>query len=75
MKKLLVIIVLFLLIGGFLIIRRNSLDVKQDSSDRKEFLSEFTGWILKLGSNIKDVTSYTAKKDWLPEEENKTVVD
>lgn len=73
MKKLIIFIILFFIIGGYLIATRNNLDIKENLKDQKEFLSKFTGWIFKLGGNVKEITSLTTKQEWLPDkEENKT---
>lgn len=58
------IVVIFLVIGGFIISKSYNLEEKED---QKTFLKSFGKWVLDLGKNVKDVTSYTIKEhDWLP---------
>ena len=72
MKKITIAVAVFLLIGGFMITSNNDYDLKEDNDDRKSFLKDFTGWVVNLGSNIKDLTGYAQKQEWLPEDKNET---
>ena len=44
-------------------------DIKEDADDRKSFLKDFSGWIVNLGKNVKDVADVAGDKEWLPEYE------
>ena len=67
MRTLLTIIILvFLLIGAYLIITTNQYNLK-DKDDTKGFLTKFGGWLMQVGRNIKDVTGYAVQKKWLPD--------
>tara|TARA_Y100000310_G_scaffold285838_1_gene309576 strand:+ start:62 stop:292 length:231 start_codon:yes stop_codon:yes gene_type:complete len=72
MNKLTIGLIVFLIIGGFIITSKNQYDLKEDNEDRKSFLKDFTGWVVNLGKNIKDLTGYAQKQDWLPQEKNET---
>ena len=71
MRKLFIIIVIVLIIGGFVIKSSYDLNVK-DKSDRKTFLGLFSNWIFKMGRNIVSLTSSAVKQDWSPVEKNDT---
>ena len=68
MKKVTIAVILFLLIGSFIIIKQNNLDVKEDSKDRISFVKKFTGWLFNIGKNIKDLTGQATQQEWLPKE-------
>ncbi len=72
-SKLFWIIVVFLVIGGIIIY--NSTDSDLSTKDGKtSYAKRFGKWIGQLGGNVKDVTTYAIKKDWLPENgSNETV--
>lgn len=69
MNKITILIVAFLVIGGYLIVMYNDYDLKSDKEDRKEFLKDFSGWIVNLGKSVKDVGEVASDKEWLPPEE------
>ena len=64
-----VVIVAFLLIGAYIITANKDYDIKNNSDDRKGFLKDFSGWIVNLGKNVKDVAEVANDKEWLPKEE------
>ncbi len=68
MKKITIAIILFLLVGAFMIIKQNNLDLKEDSKDRISFAKKFSGWLFNIGKNIKDLTGEATKQEWLPKE-------
>ena len=68
MKKLFLFVVLFLVIGAYLIIQNNNLDIEEEEG-RKKFLTSFTGWLFKVGKSTKNVASYATEQEWLPDEE------
>ena len=59
----------FLIIGAYMITTNNEYDLTDNSEDRKGFLKEFSGWIVNLGKNAKEVGSVVKDQDWLPEDE------
>lgn len=68
MKKITIAIIIFLLVGAFMIIKQNSLDMKESSGDRITFTKKFSGWLFNIGKNIKDLTGEATKQEWLPKE-------
>jgi hypothetical protein len=68
MKKLFLFIVIFLIIGGYLIVRNNDIDLEEEEG-RKTFLKGFTSWVVKVGRSTKNVVGYATKQEWLPDEE------
>jgi len=71
MKKLIILILLILLIGGFIIKSSYNINLK-NPEDRKTFINLFSKWLFKLGKNIASLTSNAIKKDWSPVEKNET---
>ena len=69
MKKLMFIIIVFLLIGGYMIKTTYDLNLKE-AEDQKTFFAKFVSWLFQLGKNIKSLTGQAVKQEWLPE--NKT---
>ncbi|MBU2634446.1 MAG: hypothetical protein KJ674_04340 [Nanoarchaeota archaeon] len=70
MNKLMVGIVAFLLVGAYMITVNKEYDIKNDADDREGFLKDFSGWIVNLGKNVKDVAGVAKEKEWLPNEED-----
>jgi len=68
MGKILIGVIIFLVIGAFLIIKQNNLDLKEDSEDRVSFAKKFSGWLFNVGKNVKDLTGEATKQEWLPQE-------
>jgi hypothetical protein len=66
MGKIFWAVVVFLLIGAFMITTAYDYDLGE-GDDRKGFLSRMGSWVWRLGGNMVDVTSYVAKQEWLPE--------
>ncbi len=66
--KLWLVLLAFLLIGSFVIVKAHQLDVS-DNEDRTEFIFRFTRWIFDMGGNMKSVAGYVVALDWLPEGE------
>jgi len=69
MKKLIVIVMLFLLLGSYIIYKSNNIDFK-DNDGRKTFIVKFSKWVLQLGGNTKRVTANIIAQNWLPENTN-----
>lgn len=66
MKKIIFIIVAFLIIGGLIIYQSNNISF-ENKEGRKVFLSEYLKWIFTVGKSAKDTVGYAIKQDWLPE--------
>jgi len=66
MKNLLLIALVVLLIGAFIIKSQSGLSISSQE-DRREFAVQFTHWAKRLGTNIKGVTAYVVKLDWVPD--------
>lgn len=63
--KTLMILIFFLLLGGFFIISEEN--IKLNSVDNfEEFFVEYGNWVGKLGGNGKVVSGYVVKMEWLP---------
>jgi hypothetical protein len=69
MNKITIGIVAFLLIGGYMITVDKGYDIRENSEDRKSFLKDFSGWVVNLGKNAKEVGTVVKDKEWLPEYE------
>ena len=66
MKKTVFFLLIFLVIGRYMI--ANSLQTDfNEKSDKVYFAKTFAGWAFDIGKNTKDVVDYAADKDWLPE--------
>jgi len=65
MKKLIILIVILLIVGAYFIKSYNNLNLKE-AKDLQTFIKVYSGWIYDLLINVKDVTGYVAKKEWLP---------
>ena len=66
MKKIIVIVLILLIIAAYLIKSSNNLELKKPE-DLKTFIKVYTRWIYNIALNIKDITAYVTKKQWLPE--------
>jgi hypothetical protein len=75
MRKTALIIMIFLLIGGYIIY--SSLDTNfKDSDDRQTFFSKYFSWLFQVGKSTKNTVGFAFEQDWLPKTNltNKTVV-
>ncbi|MBT3304144.1 hypothetical protein HN592_04735 [Candidatus Woesearchaeota archaeon] len=61
-----VAVILFLIIGGYVIVKTDDLDLKEGEG-RTEFVFKFARWVFHLGKNIKDITGHIIDQEWLPE--------
>jgi len=61
------VVILFLIIGGYVIVQSNNIDL-QEGEDRTEFLFRFVRWLFDLGGNIKDLAGHAVDLQWLPED-------
>lgn len=66
MKKILFIIVAFLIIGGLIIYQSNNISF-ETKEGKKVFISEYFKWIFTVGKSAKNTVGYAVKQDWLPE--------
>jgi len=72
MKKLIFVIVLFLILGAFLIVLNNDLNLEKKEG-KKTFVVGFAHWVYNVGVNVKNVVGYAFGMHWLPEKSsNKT---
>ena len=65
MKKIIVLAIIILILGAYFVKTYNNLDLKKPD-DLQSFVKIYFGWIFTLGNNVKDVTGYATKKEWLP---------
>jgi len=72
MKKLTIFIIVFLLIGAYVITTRGNYDIKENPEDRKSFLKDFSGWMISIGKNMAEITGLVQKQEWIPQEYNAT---
>jgi len=70
MKKTYILIIIFLVIGSYIIISAYNLNL-QEKQDRKAFVLEAGKWIFNVGKSTKNTAAYAVKQDWLPDT-NKT---
>ncbi len=69
MGKITIFVVLFLLVGAYLIKTSYDLNYKKDE-DRTTFVWEFARWVLQIGGNVKNAVGYMIAMDWFPEGPN-----
>ncbi|MFW6025029.1 MAG: hypothetical protein ACOCRX_01675 [Candidatus Woesearchaeota archaeon] len=69
--KLITYILIFLLFGAFLIQVNYEFNLK-DKEDQRGFLYHFGSWVSNLFSNVKTLTGYAIRMDWLPDGTNVT---
>ena len=65
MRKIIVLAIIILILGAYFVKTYNNLDLKKPD-DLQSFVKIYFGWIFTLGNNVKDVTGYATKKEWLP---------
>ena len=65
-----ILIVAFLLVGAYIISINRNYDLQNNAEDREGFIRDFSGWIVNVGKNLKDVTNVAREKEWLPDEED-----
>ncbi|TKJ17856.1 hypothetical protein CEE44_05035 [Candidatus Woesearchaeota archaeon B3_Woes] len=70
MGKIILIVIIFLVIGGYLIKTNLNADF-DESGDRVNFIKEFARWVFQLGKSTKNTVGYAVSQEWLPET-NKT---
>ena len=63
--KVFMLIIIFLLLGAFFIISNENLHLGDDE-EFSEFSSAYKDWADGLTSNVKSLTGYLVKLEWLP---------
>jgi len=73
MRMLTLFVLVFLLVGVYLIVTNYDIDLGT-SSGTKTFFKEFARWLFGVGESGVDVVGYAAQQDWLPDSplENET---
>lgn len=66
MGKIFLIVIVFLVIGGYLIKTNLNTDF-DESEDRVNFIKEFARWVFQLGKSTKNTVGYVVSQEWLPE--------
>ena len=69
MGKLVWIVMLFIVVGGYMIVMNNDLDL-EERSDQTTFVKEIGRWFMRLGKSTKNTVGYAIEQDWLPEGNN-----
>lgn len=67
--KILTIVIIFLVIGGFMIARSYNLNL-QKPEGRRTFFGKFSVWLVQLGKNTIKTVGYAFSLDWLPDKDN-----
>ncbi len=67
MKKILIITIVIILVGGFFVKVENDLDLNS-KEDKINLIKYTVKWMGKVATNVYDVTTYAISKDWSPEE-------
>ncbi len=65
MKKIILILLIFLIVCGIIILNNGHYELK-DKSELFRFLKDCGSWIMSLGENLGNITSYAVKKNWMP---------
>ena len=69
------IIIVFLLIGGYMIYNELGTDF-DDSDDRIDFVKTTGMWLFDVGKATKNTVGYAVDQDWLPKNEtNNTILE
>lgn len=66
MRRLILIIILVLVIGGFIIANTLKLDLDK-SEDKKTLAKETFSWLQKVGINLKSLLGLAVSQDWTPD--------
>jgi len=71
MKKIYLLVLVFLIVGGYMIQTNLNTDIN-DQGDRKDFVVAFVQWVYNIGLNIKDLAGHAVHQEWLPDTINQT---
>jgi len=63
--KLLMLVVIFLCIGGFFIVSQNNLAL-DTSENVDKFISLYSDWLGKTFENVGSLVGHVVKMNWLP---------
>lgn len=63
--KVVILILMFLFIGGFFIISQNNLSMSE-KENVSEFVSLYKKWIVSTFGNVESLTGHVVKMEWLP---------
>lgn len=66
MKKTFILIIIFLVIGSYIIISAYNINLNE-KEDRKTFILEAGKWVIQLGKSTKNAVTYAVKQDWFPD--------
>ncbi|RMF54795.1 hypothetical protein D6745_04125 [Candidatus Woesearchaeota archaeon] len=66
MGKLLWVLVIFLVIGGYMIFKGLGEPDLNDPANKKTFIKEFAKWLGQLFKSSKATVGAAAKQEWLP---------
>lgn len=66
MGKLFWMIIIFVIIGAWIIIKANSYEPTKDFDDTKDFIIDFGKWLFQVGKSTKNTVQYAADQEWLP---------
>ena len=58
-------------ISAYLIKSHNNLELTK-AEDLGTFISLYSGWVFNIYTNVKDVTGYATKKEWVPKDSANT---
>jgi len=67
LKTLTVLFIIFLLLGAYLVVLRNDIDL-EEKEGKKRFVLKFSQWIWDTVVNTKNVVGYAIGLDWFPDE-------
>ena len=66
-QKLIFMVILLLIVGGYLITKDKDYNLEENQEDRVLFAKDFSAWVVRLFNNTKDLTEDVKVKEWLPE--------
>lgn len=71
MGKIFWIIIIFLIVGGYMIKMNNDLNLS-DKPDQITFVKIFFNWIKGVSKSTVNTVGYVTKQDWMPPKINDT---
>ncbi len=66
MVKLSWIIIIFIIIGAWIIIKANSYEPIEDFDDTKSFIIDFGKWLFQVGKSTKNTVEFASDQQWMP---------
>ena len=64
--KVLMFVIIFLMIGALFIVSEKGLDLNKETA-QKTFVKYYVSWIGQTFDNLKSMSGYIIKLDWLPD--------